>query len=167
MSKKSAVKTKPEKPSPEQPITELPPAPETPPEPVQSTSDAQTTTSASSTPSTPTPTPTPTPPLTLKYLHQELESLKKLVAELQETIARKRKPIASNGKVQIKDKQTGIIYKSKNNAYQTLLKSGELRALVDKGILGPIPAKNTFGWYTLAREWPDRFEEVQNAQITQ
>ena len=54
-----------------------------------------------------------------------------------------------NGKVQIRDKQTGTIYPSKNNAYQTLLKSGELKDLVDKGIFGDIPEKNTFGWYAL------------------
>ena len=114
-----------------------------------------------------TPIPTPAPTLTLKYLHQELESLRQvlgehnsLITQLQETIARKRKPVASNGKVQIRDKQTGTVYPSKNNAYQMLLKSGELKDLVDKGIFGPIPQKNTFGWYVLVREWPDRFEEV-------
>ena len=74
---------------------------------------------------------------------------------------RKRKPPASNGKVQILDKQTGEIYRSKNNAYQTLLKSGELKDMVDKGVFGDIPQKNTFGWYALVRELPDRFEEVK------
>ncbi len=82
------------------------------------------------------------------------------IAELQEAMARKRKPVASNGKIQIRDKQTGTVYPSKNNAYQTLLKSGELKELVDKGVFGEIPQKNTFGWYVLVREWPDRFEEV-------
>lgn len=154
--KKSAVKTKPAEPLPEPPV-------ETPPEPVTSTTAAPTTIPASLPPSA----PTPTPPLTLKYLHQELESLKQAVAELQETLARKRKPVASNGKVQIRDKQTGTVYPSKNNAYQTLLKSGALKSLVDKGIFGPIPQKNTFGWYVLAREWPDRFEEAHDAQNTQ
>ena len=89
------------------------------------------------------------------------------IAELQETLARKRKPVASNGKVQILDKQTGEIYPSKNNAYQTLLKSGELKELVDKGVFGDNPAKNTFGWYALVRELPDRFEEVKPAEETQ
>ena len=83
-----------------------------------------------------------------------------LITQLQETLARKRKPVASNGKVQIRDKHTGTIYPSKNNAYQTLLKSGELKELVDKGLFVDIPQKNTFGWYVLVREWPDRFEEV-------
>jgi len=113
----------------------------------------------------------PAPSITLKQLHQEIETIKQvvnehaqLIAQLQETLARKRKPVHSNGKVQIKDKQTGTVYPSKNNAYQSLLKSGELKDLVDKGIFGPVPEKNTFGWYVLVREWPDRFEEVATAQ---
>ncbi len=89
------------------------------------------------------------------------------IAELQETLARKRKPSASNGKVQILDKQTGQVFPSKNNAYQTLLKSGELKDLVDKGVFGDIPAKNTFGWYALVRELPDRFEEVKPTEEIQ
>jgi len=118
------------------------------------------------------PTPAPQPekpkPITLAYLNQELQSIKQLVddhsnlmAQLQEILIRKRKPVASNGKVQIKDKETGTVYPSKNNAYQSLLKSGALKKLVDKGVFGPDPKKNTFGWYTLVREWPDRFEEVK------
>ena len=82
------------------------------------------------------------------------------IAELQDALARKRKP-TRNSKVQIRDKQTGKTYPSKNNCYQSLLKAGELKALVDKGVFGPDPAKNTFGWYVLVREWPERFEEVQ------
>ena len=89
------------------------------------------------------------------------------IAELQEAMARKRKPVASNGKVQILDKQTGQVFPSKNNAYQTLLKSGELKDLVDKGVFGDIPEKNTFGWYALVRELPDRFEEVKPAEEPQ
>jgi len=115
-----------------------------------------------------------TPAPTLESLFEELQSLKQLagehtilIAQLQETLARKRKPPASNGKVQILDKQTGEIYPSKNNAYQTLLKSGELKDLVDKGVFGDIPEKNTFGWYALVRELPDRFEEVKPAEETQ
>jgi hypothetical protein len=88
------------------------------------------------------------------------------IAELQETLARKRKPVP-NGKVQIRDKKTGTIYPSKNNAYQTLLKSGELKDLMDKGIFSDIPEKNTFGWYALVRELPDRFEEVKPVEETQ
>jgi hypothetical protein len=83
-----------------------------------------------------------------------------MIVHLQEAIARKRRPVASNGKVKILDKHTRTIYPSKNNAYQSLLKSGELEPLVDQGVFGPVPEKNTFGWYVLAREWPDRFEEV-------
>lgn len=113
----------------------------------------------------------PTSPFTLKQLHQEIETIKEvlgehalLITQLQETLARKRRPATSNSKVQIKDKQTGTVYPSKNNAYQLLLKSGELKDLVDKGIFGPVPEKNTFGWYALVREWPDRFEEVATVQ---
>jgi len=62
------------------------------------------------------------------------------------------------------DKQTGEIYPSKNNAYQSLLKSGELKDLVDKGVFGPVPEKNTFGWYILVRMLPDRFEEVAKSE---
>ena len=153
----------PEQEAPElQPEQEVPqPEPETLPEPVTSTTE-------------PKPATTPVPTLTLKYLHQELESLRQVVGEhtsliiqLQETLARKRKPVVSNGKVQILDKQTGAVYLSKNNAYQTLLKSGELNSLVDKGIFGDIPEKNTFGWYALVRELPDRFEEVKPAEEIQ
>ncbi len=109
---------------------------------------------------------------TLEQLNNDLAILKQVVLEhtnlitqLQETFARKRKPVVSNGKVQIRDKQTGTVYPSKNNAYQTLLKSGELKDLVDKGLFGPIPQKNTFGWYALVREWPDRFEEVKSEEV--
>ena len=115
-----------------------------------------------------------TPAPTLENLFEGLQSLKQLaeehtnlITQLQETLARKRKPPASNGKVQILDKQTGEIYPSKNNAYQTLLKSGELKDLVDKGVFGDNPAKNTFGWYALVRELPDRFEEVKQVEETQ
>jgi hypothetical protein len=110
-------------------------------------------------PTTP-PGPEPTEAPTLESLNQEIESLKLTLTELQDAIARKRRSPSSNGKVQIRDKQTGNVYPSKNNAYQTLLKSGELKELVDKGLFGDIPQKNTFGWYVLHREWPDRFEEV-------
>lgn len=117
------------------------------------------------------PTPTPASPPTLESFFEELQSLKILVGEhtsqitqLQEALARKRKPVASNGKVQILDKQTGAIYPSKNNTYQTLLKSGELKDLVAQGIFGDIPEKNTFGAYALFRALPDRFEEVEPEQ---
>lgn len=103
--------------------------------------------------------------LTLKSIQKQLNDLKELVsgqaqqiASLQDALTRKRKP-TSNGKIQILDKITGEVYPSKNQAYQTLLKSGELKELVDKGIFGLEPEKNTFGWYALARAWPDRFEE--------
>ena len=86
------------------------------------------------------------------------------IAELQEALARKRRPVASNGKVGIRDKTTGKVYPSKNATYQTLLKAGELKNLVDASIFGDDPAKNTFGWYALVRALPDRFEEVKAEQ---
>ena len=151
MSKKSAVKKpkaqapKPEEPQPQEtPSTEVQPEPESPqpqPEAVEpKLSDIKLILDA----------------LTATVLDHTRE-----IAELQEAMARKRKPVASNGKVQILDKQTGETYPSKNNAYQTLLKSGELKDLVDKGVFGDNPTKNTFGWYALVRELPDRFEEVK------
>lgn len=107
----------------------------------------------------------PEEPLTLESVQKELDILKELasdhakqIASMQEALAKKRRP-TSNGKVQILDKLTGKIYPSKNSAYQTLLKAGELKELVDKGVFGPEPEKNTFGWYALVRAWPDRFEE--------
>ena len=106
-------------------------------------------------------------PLTLVSLQKELESLQQtvqdhaqLIADLQSMLALKRRP-TSNGKIQIRDKQTGKVYPSKNNAYQSLLKSGELKELTDKGVFGSEPARNTFGWYALVRALPDRFEEVK------
>jgi len=110
-------------------------------------------------------------PLTLEGIQKELNSLKELVLDhaqqitsLQDALTRKRKP-TSNGKIQILDKITGEVYPSKNQAYQTLLKSGELKELVDKGIFGPEPEKNTFGWYALVRAWPDRFEEKKAEEV--
>jgi hypothetical protein len=110
----------------------------------------------------------PTPPLTLDRLQDDLQSLRLLVidhslqiAQILEALARKRKPVISTDKVQIKDIHTGTLYPSKNGAYQSLLKSGALKELIEKGVFGPNPDKNTFGWYALVREWPDRFEEVK------
>jgi hypothetical protein len=138
-----------------------------------STKEAQ---SAAVAPKEPAPVPTQQPPtqtLTLKTLYADLQALTKTIsdhtqqiAQLQETLARKRRPPKSNGKIQIKDKLTGKVYPSKNNAYQSLLKSGDLKDLVSKGVFGDIPEKNTFGWYVLVREWPDRFEEVPQHEET-
>lgn len=108
--------------------------------------------------------------LNMAYLYSELQAVKQIVSEhgqqiadIQEVLAQKRKP-TSNSKVQIMDKKTGKTYPSKNNCYQSLLKGGELKELVDKGIFGGNPEKNTFGWYALVREWPDRFEEMKQEQ---
>lgn len=120
------------------------------------------------------PTSTPKPeakkPMTLSSLQKELEALKQtvqdhtqLIADLQSMLALKRKPTL-NSKVQIRDKQTGKVYPSKNNCYKSLLKAGELKDLVDKGIFGSQPEKNTFGWYALVRALPDRFEEIKPAE---
>ena len=84
-----------------------------------------------------------------------------LIAELQQTLAKKRKPVASNGKVQIKDTKTGKVYPSKNGTYKALLASGELKDLIKQGVFGDDPEKNTFGAYALFRAFPDRFQEVK------
>ena len=116
---------------------------------------------------TPTPETGVKKPVTMVELSKELQSLKELVeahsqviTELQEQVSRKRSPTA-NGKIQIRDKQTGKVYPSKNNCYQTLLRAGELKDLVAKGVFGAVPEKNNFGWYALIRAMPDRFEEIK------
>ena len=136
---------------------------------------------------TPIPAPTPVidvePPVTTRLsskpkpptlaslkgevdeLHRQILDLIMEMADIKIQLALKRKPTA-NGKVQIRDKQTGKIYKSKNSVYQTMLKAGDLKDLVEKGIFGEIPEKNTFGVYALFRAWPDRFEEVQETEQT-
>ena len=110
-------------------------------------------------------------PLTLEGIHKELSDLKELVlshseliAALHDALTKKRRP-TSNGKIQILDKLTGEVYPSKNQAYQVLLKAGELKELVNKGIFGTDPEKNTFGWYALVRAWPDRFEERKVEEV--
>ena len=119
----------------------------------------------------PTPAPVKPKPLTLVSLHAELNELRKIVdgqavfiKQLLEAPVRQRKPPTSNGKIQIKDTKTGKIYPSKNNVYQSLLKAGELKELVDAGVFGPNPAKNSFGCYNLFRAWPNRFEEVHDQE---
>jgi hypothetical protein len=93
-----------------------------------------------------------------------IQTLTTQMADVQSQLALKRKPTANN-KVQIRDKQTGKIYKSKNSVYQTMLKAGELDKLVEAGTFGPNPAKNTFGVYALFRALgPDRFEETHQQE---
>jgi hypothetical protein len=80
--------------------------------------------------------PPPKPkPLTIASLKAETDELRTLIqslsaqmADVQSQLLLRRKPTANN-KVQIRDKQTGKIYKSKNNVYQTMLKAGELKDL--------------------------------------
>jgi len=117
-----------------------------------------------------TPQPEPAKTMSLTNVQKVVESLAKTIVEhsqqiteLQEMLVRKRKAV-SNGKVQIRDKQTGKVYPSKNNCYKSLLKAGELKELVAQGIFGAVPEKNTFGWYALVRALPDRFEEVKPEQ---
>jgi hypothetical protein len=112
--------------------------------------------------------PPPKPrPLTMASLKAELDELRALVqaqstqiADMRSLLALKRKP-TKNARIQIRDKETGRIYKSKNNCYQSLLKKGALKEMVDKGVFGDIPSKNNFGWFTLNHAYPDRFEEVK------
>lgn len=93
-------------------------------------------------------------------LRLELSELSSALTTIREEISRKRKAIP-NGKVQIKDTTTGTVYPSKNGTFKALLNSGQLKDLVDQGIFGPDPAKNTFGWYALNRAFPGRFVEVK------
>jgi hypothetical protein len=93
------------------------------------------------------------------------QTIQALVTQMVDIQTLKRKP-TNNSKIQIRDKQTGKIYKSKNNVYQTMLRAGELKELVAKGIFGDIPEKNNFGWFALQRQFPDRFEEVHEQEQT-
>jgi hypothetical protein len=93
-------------------------------------------------------------------LRDELAKQGGVISMLAQELARKRKAVP-NGKVQIKDTLTGKVYKSKNNAYKSLLGSGELSELIKQGVFGPDPARNTFGWYALNRAFPGRFEEIK------
>jgi hypothetical protein len=107
-------------------------------------------------------TPVPKPkPLTLASLHSEIEELRQIILEMQEVPVRQRKPPISNGKVQIKDTLTGKIFPSKNNCFQSLLKAHEIDDLVEKGVFGKDPARNSFGCYSLFRAYPGRFVEIQ------
>jgi hypothetical protein len=119
------------------------------------------------------PTPTSVPPakpkpLTMTSLHAEIEALRQivdqqaiLIKQLMVAPVKQRKSPLSNGKVQIKDTLTGKIYPSKNNVYQSLLKAGELKSLVDANVFGTNPEKNSFGCYNLFRAYPNRFVEVK------
>lgn len=165
-SKDKAKPTTPEKPQVQEttPIEETPPSKEEP-EPQEPSSTIQEPASESTMPQEPSQTPAPLP--TRKQIQRKFLIIKQLVLEhsdiiidLQQNIARKRKPVALNGKVQIRDKQTNIVYPSKNNDYQSLLKSGALKELVDKGVFGEDHMHNTFGLYTLVHEGSGGFEEV-------
>jgi hypothetical protein len=104
--------------------------------------------------------PPPKPkPLTMVGLKAEIDELRQIIQDIQSLLVLKRKP-TNNSKIQIRDKQTGKLYKSKNNVYQSMLRAGDLKDLVAKGIFGDIPEKNNFGWFALQRQFPDRFEEV-------
>ena len=132
-----------------------------------------------------TPAPVPTPaiespvstephpkpkPLTMASLKAEVDELHSLIqtlttqmTDVQSQLTLKRKPTNSS-RIRIRDKQTGKIYKSKNNVYQSMLKAGELKDLVDKGIFGDVPEKNTFGVYALLRAYPGRFQEIHETE---
>ena len=96
----------------------------------------------------------------LANLYKEIDALKNEIAAVKEEMAHKRKPVA-NGRVQVKDTETGAIYKSKNAVYQSMLKAGSLDDLVKQGIFGADPAHNTFGVYALFRAFPGRFIEIK------
>lgn len=102
----------------------------------------------------------------IEVLWRTIQEHSRQIQELQESLIRKRK-LTFNGKKQIRDRQTGKVYRSQNNTYQSMLKAGELKELVDKGIFGSDPAKNNFGWFALVREWPNRFEEIKPEESQQ
>ena len=160
-------------------------------EPVQEEKVTEPVKEVTSTPTPePTPTPAPTPetkveppatttspskpkPLTLASLKTDVDALNKCIQlmglkleDFEAFVALKRKPTNSS-RIQIRDKVTGKIYKSKNSVYQTMLKAGELSDLVKAGIFGTSPEKNTFGVYALFRAYPDRFEEVREPEKTE
>lgn len=102
--------------------------------------------------------------LNMAYLQEEIDCLTYQIGELLKNPVRQRKAVESSRKVQMLDKVSGKIYPSKNNLYLSLLKSGELKELVDKGIFGSNPEKNTFGVYSLLRVWNTRFQPVQSRE---
>ena len=93
-------------------------------------------------------------------IQARLDSVDLRIKDLQDGHSDTKAIMGSRERIQIRDKTTGAIYKSKNNVYQSLLKAGSLKELVDLGVFGPKPEKNSFGWYQLKRAFPDRFEEV-------
>jgi hypothetical protein len=118
-------------------------------------------------------TPNPPKKLTLSNVLHELETLKQTVlhhteqlADIESRLTRARKSTSptSRTRVQIRDKQTGTVYRSQNATYRSLLKSGELKELVDKGVFGSVPEANSYGWFALWRAWPNRFVEVRSEQ---
>jgi outer membrane biosynthesis protein TonB len=113
--------------------------------------------------------PTEQAPVTLEslfkavaLLRQDLDAHTLKIEEIQILLATKRKPAANgNVRVQIRDTKTGIVYKSKNNVYQTLLRNNELTDLISQGVFGQDPKRNSFGWYALNRAFPGRFIEIK------
>jgi hypothetical protein len=101
----------------------------------------------------------------IQLLRQDLDTHTIKLEEILVLVSKRRKPAANgNGKVQILDTKTQITYKSKNNAYQTLLRNDELTDLISQGVFGADPKKNSFGWYALNRAFPGRFVEVPTVQ---
>jgi hypothetical protein len=125
---------------------------------------------SATTPIEPTPhieAPTPTPkPLTLESLQAEIDELRQIISQLSAIpVKQQRKPVASNGKVGIRDLTTGKEYVSKNATYKALLASHELDKLVADGVFGSDPKKNNFGCYQLFRSFPGRFQEIKSQEI--
>lgn len=65
-------------------------------------------------------------------------------------------------KIHVIDKVKNVTYKNRFKAYIALLDGGELDDLMAAGKLGKDPRNFTFGWYTIARRFPDRFELVED-----
>jgi hypothetical protein len=82
------------------------------------------------------------------------------LADVKEHHVDARGEMAKRPRTQIKDNTTGRVFKSKNATYQTLLREGALKELVEVGLFGDDSKGNNFGWFALNRALPGRFEEV-------
>lgn len=108
-------------------------------------------------------------PLTLESLQRAIQLLRQdfgthtiKLEEILVLLAKKRKtPANGNGKVAILDTATNVTYRSKNGTFRALLKEGKLDKLVEEGVFGPNPSKNSFAWYSLNRYYPGRFQEIK------
>jgi hypothetical protein len=143
--------------------------------PIEQTQPQETAATPTPEPGEPGEEPTHTPVQKYKFydILEELETIKaalfchdQRLIDIESRLPKRRRSTSpiSRTRIQIRDKETGIVYPSQNNAYKTLLKNGDLKELVEKGIFGTEPERNSYGWFALKRAWPDRFEELREAK---